>query len=139
MRRTLSIAGLLIVFMSPSASGHGGGLDSNGCHTNRKTGEYHCHRGAPAAPQSSQSGRSPSSQLTVRGSTTTGEKDLVRAAQILLCALGYQPSMLGTLDERTSSAVRAFQTTEDVTADGVVDAYLILRLAEKIAATCPAR
>ena len=23
---------------------HGGGLDKNGCHTNRKTGEYHCHR-----------------------------------------------------------------------------------------------
>lgn len=34
------------------ANGHGGGLDKNGCHTNRKTGEYHCHRGAPspAAP-----------------------------------------------------------------------------------------
>jgi hypothetical protein len=26
------------------AIGHGGGLDSNGGHTNRKTGEYHCHR-----------------------------------------------------------------------------------------------
>lgn len=23
---------------------HGGGLDRNGCHTNRSTGEYHCHR-----------------------------------------------------------------------------------------------
>lgn len=22
---------------------HGGGTDSNGCHYNRKTGEYHCH------------------------------------------------------------------------------------------------
>lgn len=32
---------------------HSGGTDANGCHTNRKTGEYHCHRpkggGAPAA------------------------------------------------------------------------------------------
>ncbi len=28
--------------------GHSGGLNSEGCHTNRKTGEYHCHR-APAA------------------------------------------------------------------------------------------
>lgn len=27
---------------------HGGGLNADGCHTNRKTGEYHCHR-APAA------------------------------------------------------------------------------------------
>jgi hypothetical protein len=23
---------------------HSGGLDKNGCHTNRKTGDYHCHR-----------------------------------------------------------------------------------------------
>ena len=27
------------------ALAHGGGLDKDGCHTNRKTGEYHCHRG----------------------------------------------------------------------------------------------
>jgi hypothetical protein len=26
---------------------HPGGLNAQGCHTNRKTGEYHCHR-APA-------------------------------------------------------------------------------------------
>jgi micrococcal nuclease len=24
---------------------HGGGLDASGCHTNKKTGDYHCHRG----------------------------------------------------------------------------------------------
>lgn len=27
---------------------HGGGLDRHGCHTQRSTGEYHCHRGAPS-------------------------------------------------------------------------------------------
>jgi hypothetical protein len=27
-----------------AANAHGGGLDRNGCHANRKTGEYHCHR-----------------------------------------------------------------------------------------------
>lgn len=30
---------------------HGGGLNADGCHTNRKTGDYHCHRGG-AAPVS---------------------------------------------------------------------------------------
>lgn len=30
------------------AAAHGGGLDANRCHTNRKTGDYHCHR-APSA------------------------------------------------------------------------------------------
>jgi hypothetical protein len=29
---------------SSPASAHGGGLNADGCHTNRKTGEYHCHR-----------------------------------------------------------------------------------------------
>ncbi|QEZ44161.1 YHYH domain-containing protein [Cupriavidus oxalaticus] len=28
-----------------AAVAHGGGLNAEGCHTNRKTGEYHCHRG----------------------------------------------------------------------------------------------
>lgn len=32
-----------------SACAHGGGLNKDGCHTNRKTGEYHCHRNGAAA------------------------------------------------------------------------------------------
>lgn len=35
--------------LSEAAFGHGGGLNASGCHTNRKTGDYHCHRG-PSAP-----------------------------------------------------------------------------------------
>lgn len=31
---------------SSSATAHSGGLDASGCHTNRKTGDYHCHSGA---------------------------------------------------------------------------------------------
>jgi hypothetical protein len=36
-----------------SAAAHPGGLNAEGCHNNRKTGDYHCHRAArtpPAAP-----------------------------------------------------------------------------------------
>ncbi|WP_156545888.1 YHYH domain-containing protein [Cupriavidus sp. D384] len=40
------IAGLLF---TGTAFAHGGGLDADGCHTNRKTGEYHCHRGGGRA------------------------------------------------------------------------------------------
>lgn len=29
---------------------HGGGLNADGCHTNRKTGDYHCHRAPSVAP-----------------------------------------------------------------------------------------
>ena len=31
-------------FAASSAFAHGGGLNAEGCHTNRKTGDYHCHR-----------------------------------------------------------------------------------------------
>lgn len=37
------------LFVSVAAMAHGGGLNADGCHTNRKTGDYHCHR-APARP-----------------------------------------------------------------------------------------
>ena len=32
------------------AFGHGGGTNAAGCHTNRKTGEYHCHGSSTRAP-----------------------------------------------------------------------------------------
>ena len=34
------------------ALAHPGGLNSEGCHNNRKTGDYHCHRGSAAATRS---------------------------------------------------------------------------------------
>ena len=51
MRSTLPW--LLALALPTLAIAHGGGLDRNGCHTNRKTGEYHCHGGSPAPPRSS--------------------------------------------------------------------------------------
>lgn len=32
-----------IVTLSGLAFAHSGGTDRNGCHTNHKTGTYHCH------------------------------------------------------------------------------------------------
>lgn len=35
-----------LLFLTPLAAlAHGGGLNAEGCHNNRKTGDYHCHRG----------------------------------------------------------------------------------------------
>ncbi|WP_416234772.1 YHYH domain-containing protein [Paucibacter sp. PLA-PC-4] len=48
MERLKSAAvALALLCVSVLASAHGGGLNAEGCHTNRKTGDYHCHR-APA-------------------------------------------------------------------------------------------
>jgi hypothetical protein len=33
------------------AIAHGGGLNAEGCHTNRKTSEYHCYRRSAPSPQ----------------------------------------------------------------------------------------
>ena len=39
-----ALAGVAALYPAASLSAHPGGLNAEGCHTNRKTGEYHCHR-----------------------------------------------------------------------------------------------
>lgn len=50
----------LIALMPPVVLAHGGGVDANGCHTNKKTGDYHCHGGSSGGGSSAPvpSGRS---------------------------------------------------------------------------------
>ncbi|WP_244244068.1 excalibur calcium-binding domain-containing protein [Marilutibacter alkalisoli] len=47
-------AGILIIASQlawpHAAAAHGGGLNAQGCHNDRKNGGYHCHR-SPAAPK----------------------------------------------------------------------------------------
>lgn len=44
------IIGFLIAsFLAISAHSHGGGLNAEGCHTNHKTGDYHCHRSSSSS------------------------------------------------------------------------------------------
>jgi len=55
MRLPSVIVALLLVPPSVSvlpapAVAHPGGLNAEGCHTNHKTGGYHCHRGPSASP-----------------------------------------------------------------------------------------
>lgn len=52
MQILAAVAG--VVAGSPYAEAHSGGLNAEGCHNNRRTGDYHCHR-APTAPARSQS------------------------------------------------------------------------------------
>lgn len=40
--------GSLLIMLAAPAVGHPGGLNAEGCHNNRKTGDYHCHRGSSA-------------------------------------------------------------------------------------------
>jgi len=47
----LLFASITAAVTSTPVVAHPGGLNFEGCHTNHKTGEYHCHR--PQAPSSS--------------------------------------------------------------------------------------
>lgn len=46
------------------AAAHGGGLDANGCHHDRKNGGYHCHRAPTAAAPPRSAPNSMGSQLS---------------------------------------------------------------------------
>lgn len=50
MMRTLFIVALVFVTAPHVAGAHPGGTNAQGCHNNRKTGDYHCHGGRAAAP-----------------------------------------------------------------------------------------
>lgn len=56
----LRILLLLAAGCSGAALAHGGGLDARGCHHNRKTGDYHCHRAGAQAGVASPGARSES-------------------------------------------------------------------------------
>ncbi len=53
--------GLGALLIPEIACSHGGGLNAEGCHNNRKTGDYHCHRGNPAPKLSKKAGSRPGS------------------------------------------------------------------------------
>ena len=44
-----ALVGSFAIF-SFDAQAHPGGVNAEGCHANRKTGEYHCHREASSRP-----------------------------------------------------------------------------------------
>jgi len=45
----------MFIAVPGTAAAHGGGLDANGCHHDRKHGGYHCHRSSASAPSASDS------------------------------------------------------------------------------------
>lgn len=44
-RRNIAFLLIALTVLAGSVLSHGGGLDSLGCHNDRKRGGYHCHRG----------------------------------------------------------------------------------------------
>ena len=62
---------ILFIFIFPLLTtqmsfGHSGGLNSQGCHNNTKTGDYHCHRSSSSSSSSKSNSSSTSKKNTCR-------------------------------------------------------------------------
>lgn len=71
---------------------HGGGLDASGCHHNRKTGDYHCHRGG-RAPISTRSQPQSAVSSVVRAYRNCTEARAAGAAPVLRGDPGFGPHL----------------------------------------------
>lgn len=47
-RTVAGLSFMALIFIPHISLSHGGGLDTYGCHNDRKHGGYHCHRGSVA-------------------------------------------------------------------------------------------
>lgn len=71
MPRLVILTSLFLFGFSSLVLPHSGGLNKDGCHNNRKTGEYHCHRGqAPSKSKIKQQIISPVMPLLSSGGVT---------------------------------------------------------------------
>lgn len=126
----------VLVITSSIAFAHGGGLNSQGCHNNRKTGDYHCHR-APAAPtggaQSALPLLSADSQLATPNKAETKVHQIM-AAQTALSALGYKIGPVdGKFGGKTTQALATFQASIGAEATGVMDDATLYLLVQALA------
>ncbi|WP_179458876.1 excalibur calcium-binding domain-containing protein [Stenotrophomonas sp. JAI102] len=92
----LVAVGLLALILPAETRAHSGGLDKNGCHTNRATGDHHCHRGTPAPLRNSQSPRntlSPVPAGRARAFANCAEARAAGAAPVRRGDPGYGPHL----------------------------------------------
>ena len=78
---------LAFAYQPEPVSGHGGGLDKNGCHHDRKAGGYHCHRGPKSDMQYRSNEKKPTPQereLFGRATVTDGDTIRIGKARIRL-------------------------------------------------------
>jgi Putative peptidoglycan binding domain len=139
------VVGILLLsafVLSDTTLAHPGRTNSEGCHTNKKTGSYHCHGGGGSSGSSGSgssggnynsggsSGRSYNyPPVTIENlescsiSVKLGMKgEAVGAVQKYLAKLNYLPMNApdGVFGQETDAAVKKYQEDKDLTVDGIV-------------------
>lgn len=118
-----------------SSHAHGGGLNSDGCHNDRKRGTYHCHRSGYSAGGSSSlvSPRTTLSPASNRDRAASPSRDVVFSIQSLLNRAGCNA---GTPDGRvgaaTTSAIERFQSARGLPVTGAVSDRLLVDLIQSV-------
>jgi hypothetical protein len=148
---------LLILWVAtlvgPPLWAHGGGLNRDGCHHNRKTGDYHCHQPKPDATpwpprrdlpverepdggaRESEDGSLRSQRAPIPNGFSAFE--LNATAQTLLSILGdYHGQAHGVLDDPTRQAILRFQKRHGLALTGQASGVLLKRLASEVAGRC---
>lgn len=84
------LAAALSLACTGIAFAHPGGLNAEGCHNNRKTGDYHCHRAPRSDP-------APSALRAAPAARSAGKVDIGRAFRNCTeaRAMGAAPVMRG--------------------------------------------
>ena len=113
-----------------SAYAHGGGLNAQGCHNNRKTGGYHCHR-APAKPAYKRTAPQQYNSSGISSFSRSQNTEIILTAQYMLSGLGYDVGIPdGILGVKTQQAILGFQREQSLLPTGRADQTLILNLAK---------
>jgi hypothetical protein len=131
------LAAIFLWAATPSALAHGGGVDKNGCHKDRTTGQRHCHgaanRDEAPSPRPAQRKRSEPVSLSSSEIDRSLPDEKVKIAQKMLIRLGYKlgepDGYLGTV---TQSAIKAFEADRGMPQNGVVDDQLIDALIDQL-------
>ena len=73
----MGLTSILLLCHRETALAHSGGTNTDGCHTNRKTGDYHCHN---AKPKSSRTPRRNGAETSTEGAGLTQQQQRNEAA-----------------------------------------------------------
>ena len=119
-----------VILFQQYALAHGGGLDAQGCHTDKGSSERHCHNGSKASAVEEKTAEPASLEDSL---PTMSKQERVIKIQHGLKALGfYQGAISGRVTLETFNAIRRAQENLGLPLDGQASADMLMALEEEI-------